>query len=83
MPFPPARRHDLVRNIARGMAGASSREKAEAHLQRQLEIQAETMRRRGFAERTIETELSALRSAVRVALWRSVITPDHTSPETA
>lgn len=83
MPFPPARRHDLVRNIARGMTKASSREKAAAHLDRQLEIQAETMRRRGFAARTIQAELRALRSAVQVALWRCVITPDHDSPEIA
>jgi len=77
--FPARRRHDLVRNIARGMAKLS-RKKGEEHLQRQLQIQADTMRRRGIAEAVITRELRGLATAARAAVWRCVLVPDNTSP---
>jgi hypothetical protein len=82
VPFPPARRADLVQRIAARMAKLT-RETAERHLRRQLEIQAETMHRRGFAEHTIERELCALRAAVRAAERGCGPVPDDTSPEIA
>jgi hypothetical protein len=42
-------------------------ESAEHHLRRQLEVQAETMARRGIGLALIETELLSLERAIRVA----------------
>jgi hypothetical protein len=82
VPFPAARRTDLVQRIAARMAVLPLKS-AEAHLLRQLEIQAETMRRRGIAERVIARENRALQTAVRVRLWRCVLLPEDTPPEIA
>jgi hypothetical protein len=82
IPFPAARRADLVRRITARMTMLSLKS-AEAHLRRQLEIQGETMRRRGIPERVIARELRALQTAVRVALWRCVLLADDDTPPEA
>jgi hypothetical protein len=82
VPFPAARRTDLVQRMALRMAKLPLKS-AEAHLQRQLEIQADTMRRRGIAERAIAREMRTLQTAVRVRLWNCILLPDDTPPEIA
>lgn len=74
LPFPLAARVDFVERHARLIAGMSA-EVGEAHLQRQLKVQADTLARKGVAPELIESELKALESAIRAALWRNVFAP--------
>jgi hypothetical protein len=45
----------------------------EKHLAHQLQIQAETMARRGIAAEIINRELRGLESAIRAELWHVVM----------
>lgn len=74
VPFPLARRLDFVDRHARMIAGLSP-EAGEGHLSRQLKIQRDTLARKGVAAGVIDVELKSLESAIRVALWRTIITP--------
>lgn len=74
IPFPLARRIDFVERHAR-MIAAMSAEAGEGHLQRQLEIQRQTLARKGVSAAAIELELKGLASAIRSALWRVVFAP--------
>ena len=67
IPFPYARREDgLYYRIARRAAELRPRKAAE-HVDRQLRIQAEAMRRRGIVEARIDAELQVLRVRVELA----------------
>jgi hypothetical protein len=46
---------------------------AEKHLAHQLQIQAETMARRGIDPEAIENEIRALECAIRAELWHVVM----------
>ena len=74
LPFPLARRRAFVSKHAARMAELPPRH-AEAHLNQQLRVQAETLRRRNIAESAIAREIRSLESAIRAELWRCVITP--------
>ncbi|TAH67631.1 MAG: hypothetical protein EWM45_06625 [Rhodopseudomonas palustris] len=74
VPFPPARRVDFVERHARMIAGMSA-EAGEGHMQRQIDIQRQTLERKGVAADLIEAELKALESAIRAALWRTIMAP--------
>jgi Family of unknown function (DUF6074) len=51
--------------------------RADIHLRQQLQVQVDTMRRRGIAESEIVREIRSLEAAIRAELWRSVITPQE------
>lgn len=73
-PFPLARRVDFVERQARSMA-AMGHAAADRHLQRQLEIQRQTLMRKQVAASAIDRELRHLENAIRAALWHAVLTP--------
>lgn len=67
IPFPYARRCDgLAYRIARRAAEFQA-QKIEEHVQRQLKIQADTMRRRGIEEWRIQDQICSLETLVRLA----------------
>lgn len=74
LPFPLARRRGFIERHARLIAGMNA-EAGERHLIRQLEIQFDTLERKGIDCDVIEREVLALRSAIRNALWSAVLTP--------
>jgi acetyl-CoA carboxylase alpha subunit len=47
---------------------------AEKHLAHQLQIQAQTMAKRGIVADVIEEEIRALESVIRAELWYVVMT---------
>ena len=77
LPFPIVRRRDYVRRQAVRMAEVSPAA-AEKHLQAQLKLQAKTMARKGIGEDLIVREQQSLETAIRVHLWRLVLT-GHTA----
>lgn len=68
LPFPLARRRDLIAGIVRN-ASQKDHKRAEAHLQRSIQVQRETMERRGIAPELIARQAAALEAAVRAAYW--------------
>ncbi|SER58451.1 hypothetical protein SAMN05216548_12715 [Faunimonas pinastri] len=74
LPFPAVRRRDFVLRHASRMAQLSH-DAGERHLRRQLDIQAETMARRGIIAEMIASEIRALEAAIRAELWLLVLTP--------
>ena len=75
LPFPRSRDRAFIIRHAGIMAAASSTAKAEAHLQRQLTIQRETLQRRGVAPEVISAELDAIAGNIRAACWRLLVAP--------
>lgn len=75
LPFPRSRDRAFILRHAGHVAGASSTAKAEAHLQRQLQIQRGTLERRGVAFAAIEAELKAIEGNIRAACWRLMLAP--------
>ena len=73
-PFPLARRCAFIRRHAARMA-ASSSSTAEKHLAYQLQVQAETMVRRGIAQDLVKAQIRSLELAIRAELWRLVMQP--------
>lgn len=75
LPFPRSRD---VGYLMRQAAYASSlrREKAAAHLRRQIDLQRETMLRRGIAPELVEMEMDRLEIAL-VAATRRVVSASH------
>jgi hypothetical protein len=69
VPFPLARRRDLIRRQAAWFVEQSHRA-AERNLARQLDVQRETMRRRGVSARTAEAEIAELEAAIRARARR-------------
>ena len=55
---------------------ALSPTQAEAHLRQQLRIQADTMRRRGIAAKTVGGEIKSIESAIRAELWKCIFFPE-------
>ncbi|MGU3337185.1 DUF6074 family protein [Methylobacterium mesophilicum] len=79
IPFPRARDRRFIRRHAGHMATASTTAKAEAHLQRQLSIQRETLERRGVAKDALSAELAAIEGNIRAACWTLVMAPGSTA----
>jgi hypothetical protein len=71
LPFPLARRLDLIHRQA-DYALCLKPEKAEQHIARQLQCQAEALRRRGVSGDVIDRELKSMEAAIRAAMWHVV-----------
>jgi len=67
VPFPLASRRSMILRQAR-YAAALNPDAAERHIQRQLKIQGEAMRRRGIDERLITREIGCLETSIRATL---------------
>lgn len=75
LPFPRARDRQFIRRHAAHMAQARTAAKAEAHLARQLGIQAETLQRRGVSPHRARAELQAIEGNIRTACWTFLLAP--------
>lgn len=73
MPFPLARRLDLVSALARQMLARSPAD-AEKHLAFELRRHRAILGRRQLADAVIDGQLLGLEGAVRAELWRLVMT---------
>lgn len=74
LPFPPARRRGFVQRQA-ARAAEMSPGAGERHLAQQIQIQRDTMVRRGIDPEIVEREMRKLETALRNVLWRVVLTP--------
>lgn len=74
IPFPAARRVDLVRSVVR-RALELPPHAGEKHIQRSIDLQAIVMRRKGIPEDLIAKESEALEGAIRRLVWDSVMSP--------
>ena len=74
IPFPLHRRRAFVQRHAARMAELPSKS-AENHLRRQLDIQIETLTKRGIPPEVIAQEICMLETAIRAELWWAVMTP--------
>ncbi|WP_028332792.1 DUF6074 family protein [Bradyrhizobium sp. USDA 3256] len=74
IPFPAARRVDLVASIAR-RALELPPQAGEQHIRRSVDLQATVMRRKGVSEDMIDREKVALDGAVRASIWDAVLAP--------
>jgi hypothetical protein len=70
IPFPLAHRRAFIDRHAR-LISTMRPEAGERHLDRQLSIQAENLRRKGILANTIEREVAALEAAIRGAMWQA------------
>jgi len=75
IPFPPSRRRDFIRRQAEWFLDQGARS-AEANLHHQVQVQRETMLRRGIDPVRVDRECSELRAAIRGEVWRLVLTPE-------
>jgi Family of unknown function (DUF6074) len=71
VPFPLASRRSMILRQAR-YAAVLNPDAAERHIQRQLKIQGQAMRRRGIEERLITREINCLETLIRATLLRDV-----------
>lgn len=69
IPFPLTRRGVYIANQAHH-ALCLRPESGERHIQRQVQMQADVLRRKGVAEHLIEREIRCLETAFRVAMQR-------------
>jgi hypothetical protein len=74
VPFPPASRQKFISRQA-NQASELNAAASERHILCQLKIQADLMRRRGIDEDLIARELKCMESTLRVASWRTNVTP--------
>jgi hypothetical protein len=82
IPFPITKRRGFAERQARTAASYSS-QSGERYIQRQLNIQAEMLRRRGVADGLIAREMRALETAIRAELSRLVMSYDHNGGDAA
>ncbi|MCJ2106990.1 DUF6074 family protein [Methylobacterium sp. E-041] len=75
LPFPRSRDRAFISRHADHMANAATTAKAEAHLQRQLQIQRGTLERRGVTLEMIQAELIAIEGNIRAGYCRSSAVP--------
>jgi hypothetical protein len=73
-PFPRVRHRPFVLKHA-GNVSAMGQAAGERYLRQQLDVQRQTMARRGIAWDLIEAEVRALESAIRAECWRLILTP--------
>jgi hypothetical protein len=71
VPFPIANRKSMIFRQAL-YAAQLNPDAAERHIQRQLKIQGQAMRRRGIDERLITREINCLEASIRSTLLRGV-----------
>ncbi|MBN9043584.1 MAG: hypothetical protein BGP05_01220 [Rhizobiales bacterium 62-47] len=72
VPFPVARRRDLVEAVAGGMLKRAP-DQAERHLAFSADRQAIVLRRRGIEQSLIDEQIAAFVSAVRAEVWHRVM----------
>jgi hypothetical protein len=72
IPFPRTRHQSFVARHAQRMA-CLPHVTAEKHLAYQLQLQRQTMTKRGIASESIESELTALERAIRTELWHFTV----------
>jgi hypothetical protein len=72
VPFPLARRGAFIQKQA-NRAAEMNADAGERHIQQQIKIQADAMRRRGIDEDLIAREMKCMETAVRAALWKAVL----------
>ena len=75
LPFPLARRADLVRRQAAWFVEQGHRA-AEVNLSRQLDNQRDCLVRKGVSLRTAVAEVRRLESAIRSEVWRLTLAPE-------
>jgi len=78
VPFPIVRRRDFVLRNAARIAEAQPKT-AEKLLTHTINVQVETMARRGIAPSLIAREARALENAVRSEIWRLVVLEGDTA----
>jgi predicted urease superfamily metal-dependent hydrolase len=78
VPFPIVRRRDFVLRNAARIAEAQPKT-AEKLLTHTINVQVETMARRGIAPSLIACEARALENAVRSEIWRLVVLEGDTA----
>lgn len=71
VPFPLASRRSMILRQAR-YAAVLNPDAAERHIQRQLKIQRQAMRRRGINEHLIAREINCLENSIRSTLLSNV-----------
>jgi hypothetical protein len=71
VPFPLASRRSMILRQAR-YAAVLNPDAAERHIQRQLKIQRQAMRRRGINEHLIAREINCLENSIRFTLLSNV-----------
>ncbi|MDB5596250.1 MAG: hypothetical protein JWM36_3211 [Hyphomicrobiales bacterium] len=74
VPFPTIRRRAFIERQAH-RASCLSPESGEKHIRRQLDIQSETMARKGIHAAQIEHERITLEAAIRAELVRARLFP--------
>src|SRR6266480_3958663 len=67
VPFPLSRRRAMIDRQAR-YASALSAEAAERHIQQQLKVQEDAMRRKGIKQDLVERELRCMETTIRSLL---------------
>jgi uncharacterized protein DUF6074 len=67
VPFPLASRRSMILRQAR-YAAVLNPDAAERHLQRQLKIQGQAMRRRGIDQQLIVHEINSMETSIRATL---------------
>jgi hypothetical protein len=78
IPFPASRQRAFIVKHALLIAQLSPAQ-SQAYLRRVLQLQEQTMRRRGISEGMIARELRRLEAAFRAELWRQILTPGGAS----
>jgi hypothetical protein len=78
IPFPAARQRAFIVKHAFRIAQLSPAQ-SEAYFRRVLQLQGQTLRRRGSSEAVIARELRRLEGAFRAELWRQILTPGGAS----
>ena len=71
VPFPLASRRSMILRQAR-YAAVLNPDAAERHIQQQLKIQGQAMRRRGIDEQLIVHEINSMETSIRATLLRAV-----------
>ena len=74
LPFPRVRHRPFVAKHASNVA-AMGETAGERYLGQQLQVQRQTMLKRGIAPDVVDKEVKALELGIRAALWRIVLTP--------
>jgi len=72
LPFPLARRRDLVQRLVAQMV-ARPVERAERHLAAQLRRQRAALQRKGILDEQSNREIGALTAAVNREIWRFLL----------
>ena len=75
-PFPIIRRHGFIRKQA-SHAALMNPDSGVRYLQHQIDVQAETMRRRGINEDLIQRELHCMRRALQTEFAGNIMQPER------